>query len=340
MSARHIPSKEMINFMWAILTLIPPILIATKRYGIGTDYFSYKAIYDNYSRVEFIPFTKLSIEYGFYLINYLASQVFNGFYGVLFLSSLITLSFIFLAINKFIYQISITFALFITYFVFYPPMLNAIRQMIAVAIAMYSYHFIIERKLLKYIFCIIIASFFHYTALICIPFYLLGIKTGKGILVVKRTIFYFFCIIIVIALPILLGKITNIAYFNYYMNLYNIGSNAKVLNQIILRLPVMIPIIIFSQKLIKADNRYEFYFMLFFIELIFIFLGSYYPRGIRLAYYTMPTQIILIPAIIRNIYDKRQKILVSLYFIIWYVIYFLYIFMFKGNDGIFPYKFL
>lgn len=328
------------SIFWIGLIVIPPILLATKRYGIGTDYFTYETIYNTYSYSNFIIFKKLAIEYGFYLINYVAARIFNDFYGVLLISSFITMIFIFAALNKFKSQLSLPFAFLVFYLLLFPPMLNTIRQLIAVSIIMYAYNYITEREIFKYIFWVIVASLFHYTALICIPFYFLGSRIKSELSIVKRITYYFMLVVTIITLPIILDVVLNIEYLKHYLNVYDLGSDAKIMNQIVLRLPILIPLMIFANKLIKTDRKYEFYYLLFFLELLFIFVGSYYIWGVRLTYYAIPSQIILVPAIVRNIKDKKSKLIACFYFIIWYIVYFIYVFLVKGNDGIFPYQFL
>ncbi|WP_445670081.1 EpsG family protein [Paenibacillus sp. FSL R10-2771] len=55
------------------MVLSLPILIATSRFGIGTDYFTYYSIYQSYSNLSFISPRHLSVEYGYYLINFIAA---------------------------------------------------------------------------------------------------------------------------------------------------------------------------------------------------------------------------------------------------------------------------
>lgn len=50
---------------------------------------------------------------------------------------------------------------------------NGIRQMIVASIFVYASRYIVERKLLSYVFLIILASMIHHSALILLPFYLL-----------------------------------------------------------------------------------------------------------------------------------------------------------------------
>ena len=60
---------------------------------------------------------------------------------------------------------------------FFFNFLSLMRQAVAVAIIFYSYKFIIKRKILKFLLCVILASLFHKTALFfIITYYFYGIK--------------------------------------------------------------------------------------------------------------------------------------------------------------------
>jgi len=334
------PTIHLSQYVWFVVVFASPILIATYRFGVGTDYFTYLSIYQGYSNLGFISPRHLSVEYGYYLINFIADYLFNDFSGVLFLSSLITLLFFFLSINKFKTQISIAFSLFILFMTLFPPMFNGIRQLIAVSVVMYAFSYIKKGGFFKFLILVVAASFFHRTALICLPLYFFvgGIETRLSSL--KKIMFFLMLAGAIFLLPLIFDFLGAFSFFkDYFMN-YEIGSDSKVINQILLRLPVLIPILINSRKLIENNNKYEFYIYLFILEILFIFVGAYYVWGVRLTYYTMTAQVILVPAIVRNISDKNKKLLLSFYFICWYIFYFIYLFSLKGNDGIFPYRFL
>lgn len=49
--------------------------------------------------------------------------------------------------------------------------LNCVRQAVALTIVLYSYQYIVQKSIWKYIICIVLASLFHKSALMCIPLY-------------------------------------------------------------------------------------------------------------------------------------------------------------------------
>lgn len=79
---------------------------------------------------------------------------------------------------------------------YYRDMMNAVRQCIACSIFLYASKFIVERKLIKYVILIIIASLFHHSSLYLVVLYLLptGLKIAD-----KRVLMlcgFFACFII------------------------------------------------------------------------------------------------------------------------------------------------
>ncbi|OMC67807.1 hypothetical protein BK121_16825 [Paenibacillus odorifer] len=133
------------------------------RHGVGKDYISYELIYRN--------------EYGWYkyeflydllsrIFKYFGSPfwVFNLFLGLIIFSLLYEISRnLRIGYDKIIFFFILSGQLFVAF--------NLVRQTIAALIIMYSLKYIYEKKIIKYILGVVIASMFHTTALIFLLFY-------------------------------------------------------------------------------------------------------------------------------------------------------------------------
>lgn len=134
------------------------------------NYYNYGVILKEKSLSEIFK-VDIWIEKG-YLIYTKVIMYMNEPYLILILSSLITIIGIHIFIKKNSSNYILSFFLF-QGLMFYYDSLNIIRQYLAIVICLMSFNFILERKKGKFYFSILLASFFHKTALIFLPLYIL-----------------------------------------------------------------------------------------------------------------------------------------------------------------------
>lgn len=150
---------------WGVVCVI--IFLSTFRWENGTDWSSY---YEYYIQVGVSPESGY-LEFGYTWLCSINYQLANGSYtfhlGIMALLCI-------LPVAKRIKQYSPFpfFSLFIWFCVIFAH-LFPVRQTIAISLFVFSWKYIIERKWYFYLVTIIIATTFHYTALITLPFYFL-----------------------------------------------------------------------------------------------------------------------------------------------------------------------
>lgn len=147
------------------------IIFCGLRFFVGNDYSSYYKTYR--SILTFNPdFAKLIWEPGFYLLAKGATYFGEIGYVVLFFSStIITFYFIYSALRD---QGSIKWGIFFVITLGLMIMVNdQVRQGIALSIFLYSLKYLRDKELNKYLFCIVIATLFHYSSLILVFVYFL-----------------------------------------------------------------------------------------------------------------------------------------------------------------------
>lgn len=161
-----------------VFSILIPIfllsIICGFRYGIGEDFFSYQEIYNNLPTNNLLTTLKQSREEPLFVTLMFFLKKLNASYSILlFATSLISYFFLYKALRKYLLFLFPLAGFFLfttgTFFIF----MSYIRQMIAFFIFLYAIQFIIERKFIKYCFWITICVFFHYSAVILYPCYLL-----------------------------------------------------------------------------------------------------------------------------------------------------------------------
>jgi len=330
-------------FDWIILiaSLTPVVFIATIRYETGTDYLGYLSVYQNIVSI-FSP----SLIFSYYqeplnvILYYLSYLLFGSEIGMFFIYSLLTMLFIICGINKYKFNMSITFALFIFYMTFYHLMYNGMRQMLAVSIIFFAYYYVINKKFIKYASFVLIASLFHKSAFLCLFLYFISPKNKNGISQLKSISYYLFIISTPVVVPLIAICIPNIsAYLGVYEK-YALSDGQKHLNFLLYILPMIIFLIIYRKKLTCQNYKYEFYVKLMFLQIPIQYLGYYVSYVDRLSVYLSISQIVLIPVIIRLISNNKEKYFVTCGLILWYLFYYIVMFIVLKSNGVYPYNFI
>ncbi|QRN85474.1 EpsG family protein [Clostridia bacterium] len=164
----NIANKYIVNIIDFIPYLIL-IIITGFRFNVGNDYQGYARNF-----LYLMDYDIPRIETSFKIIANTAR--FFGFnQQFMFLTySAITYIFIYLGVRyfdkhgRYRHYVILFIVIFFLFNIF-----NTIRQMVAAAIFFYALKFIVEKKLYKYMFFILLAIFFHRSAIICIPLYFL-----------------------------------------------------------------------------------------------------------------------------------------------------------------------
>jgi len=315
-NVRHNHIKEYIYF---VLVIFLPVFVSTIRYNVGTDYVSYRSHYYHWSKFSFLDVLKLSNEPLSYILHPLARYLFGHEWGYFLLSSTIIMTFVTITVFYYKNEISVPLAIFIYYMLFWSFSLNGIRQMMAISIILYAYRYIFERKPLKYILFVSIASGFHTSALICIFFYLLSFRPSK-ISSLKRVIFYLCLGVSPLLMPLLLKIALKLDIFWKYAQNYELFFERGGLGFLIWVIPPLIPAAYYSKNI---NNKYRCLFDICVLQIPFQYVGYYVTYGSRISLYSLAGQIILVPLVTKSISNKKGKLLVKLYYVLWYLFYFI-----------------
>ncbi|MEN5058247.1 EpsG family protein [Sphingobacterium kitahiroshimense] len=153
-----------------IIPFVVLFVLASIRWERGTDWQSYINLFENVDNIFYL----LAFEPGFYYLNYIVASISDNYTIVLILQAIIIYGLHFHIIKK--YSIS-PFVSLMIWFGFYMGSIFFVRFNVALAITLFSFIFIAERKFWKFLICILIAFSFHRSAILFIPAYFLFDKT-------------------------------------------------------------------------------------------------------------------------------------------------------------------
>lgn len=155
-------------WVWEIvLAIVIFSFVAGVRWKVGVDHLAYLKNYlsiQNFGHslfkkeIGFEYFTRLFADFGIHYTIYFGTLAF------------LQIFFIYMAFRdqRFLYPF---IGIIIVFGSYYLEWMNGVRQMVVACIFIFSIKYIIEKKLVKYILIILLASLFHQSALLLLPVY-------------------------------------------------------------------------------------------------------------------------------------------------------------------------
>lgn len=327
-----------------VISLAIPVLIGSLRYGVGTDYGNYVSIYNNLSNLSFSNYfigIASNLEFGFFTLVKI-SKLITGDYTFLFASScFLTVLFFYKALKRYdIKHSALVYFLFLT--TIFPTSFNTVRQSIAISICFFAFSYIIERKPKKYLLWIFIASLFHVSAIILLPFYFINrlVKNKKGhnkkFIIIKSLLL---ASIILLLLPYVYEFIQMIPFLNKYTIYQSISADGN--NYIIyLNIVILAVILLFYKKLVLISNTNIYLYVFTIMNIVLLTLGFASPFVKRIAlYFSLFSPILM--TYLCDIFSDRLGRFISYSLLILYGLLFFYIsFYLMGQADIIPYRLL
>lgn len=145
--------------------IILSLMAGLRKYTVGADTLQFYEAFNNIGQTNDWTFSEFRYEYGFSLLCKILYIIFRNPQSLIFFTSIfINFSvFIFIKNNSKDYFLSTMLYIFLNYYFNY---MNIMRQAIAIGIMLLFYRFLKEKNYLVYLLGIIIAFFFHKTAIV------------------------------------------------------------------------------------------------------------------------------------------------------------------------------
>ena len=195
---------------WHISEIIL-IVVAAIRYDVGQDYmYTYVPYFNGLLHGH----VNEDIEIGFFILNKIIQFFTHDYAWIFIVCSVVFFHYIYKAIRE--QSLMPTLSVFLLvgttyYFIF----LNAMRQLIVVAIFLYAIKFIKERNLKKFLMYMLVAATIHSSALILIPLYFVyGIKLRP----LKAFAILIVAILAKSLVSTLIFKILSFTKYSYYID--------------------------------------------------------------------------------------------------------------------------
>ncbi len=327
------------NRFWLTMAFAVMVALAGARGLCGTDTASYRLIFADLLKGPNEPLSQRMLEggeYGFVLINYVAIALSRGCNFVFVLSMILFGYFFMIGLDEYHETMSVALAVLGLYCVLFFPTLNVMRQMIAVAIAFFGMRFIYERKFAHFLLFVLLARMFHSSALVCLPIYfVIGNDKLRPVL---RYGMYLGIAAMCVSISLLTTLLGAVFADSSYANYIGMASGPMLkLTTPLLRLPFLLPVLLFRKRLIAHDRRNEMWIVLAITEFLFAQLGSFEPTFARIAFYFRPSWLILLPQLTRAMPTKATQRAMGTYTALNFLLYWYMNSIMKNFGGVLPY---
>lgn len=313
------------------------LLAGLRSNTIGTDVNVYVAsIYNICAKGTSISevLKYFNVETGYVAFTKLFTTLGLSFSTFLFAIEFFILAFSFYGIKR-IFKNSYITGFLIFLLLFYNRSLNIVRQSMAISLIIFSIPYLIEKKYFKYLACIVMAYFFHKTAV----FFIFAIIFAKYCKNDMKNNILFFIGTVITSVVILFGfdKIINIMasiglvstkYTFYLSNFVNSAFSISFIDLFLVT--VLIVAYLFYKKVFDKKSPYcnLFYYFLCFDFLCLIVSGKYIATFRLGYYYEIPALMFFLNNISCVFKNNRKNFLgVAIAFAFWYCMYVI------GNDG-------
>lgn len=318
----------------AVLVFVPLIFMVTNRGWIGDTYTYYRNYFNSPSSFSelFAYASTLQKDKGFYIFTAILRIILGGNYRMYFFLLVAIQSYFLIKIyRKYSVHYTLSFFLFITSTDYISWMYNGIRQFLAVTIVFGAFNLILNKKYVKAAIIIGIASLFHGTALLMIPF--MFICRGKAWN--KKTLC--FIAIVVFALAFV-GRFTSILdmflkdtqYSNVVTDItvgdFSNDDGTNPLRVLVYSVPTIIAFIYRKRIQEKNDSVISLCVNMSIVS-TGLYLISMVTSGImmgRLPIYFSLYNYILLPWEVDNLFVDGNKRIVKLALVVFYLLYYYY----------------
>jgi len=326
----RISRQQMLNGLCLSFIFLVLFALSACRLNVGNDYAKYVEFMHLVYCDAYVP-----TEIGFNSIVRLIYAIsgFENFLLVFGFFAFFTILLFMVSMYKQADSFGFSFFLFMA-FGYYFQSFNTVRYYLALAIALFAIPYVLRKEWLKFIFLVLLGATFHKSLLVVIPLYYLASVTWKkwqlAIVALLCTTFFF--------LQDFYLKVVVFLYPTYEDTEYLEGGTSYV--NILRCMGVLVLALLYYRKAVKGNRRNSFYFYCNLGALVMYVCCSFLPIISRIGYYLTITHIFFIPALIKQMENKKLKKLFTMGVVLAGILYFVLFMKRAGTDGlrILPYE--
>ncbi len=322
--------ENKVSRIFNTITFLLLLVISGFRGDFTSDYNSYSTYFKYINTLSFreIFTMKFYEEKGYIVLNKIIGVFTNNSVYFMLIISIIILVLFYREFKRESSYIWFSILLFINIGAYYVSF-NITRQILSAAIVFSGSKFLYDRKFIKYLLIVIIASLIHRTSLIMIPFYFILNYRFK----MK---YVFFTFLIILGLNIYMDKVILLVQKFYYAG-YTYGMTGGNITSVVVPIALFIFLLVHIRLIDTNNKRNNILVNSLIFYVFFCILGLRTQMIQRFAEFFSPYVLILIPNIVSKVKDKHLK---TVYFSVIIFLLVLYNYVTLSGTGYDPYYFI
>lgn len=325
-------NKSLIKTAFLGVTFLILFVISGYRGDFTSDYRNFSELFSYFNSFSWSELFNQNFyqEPAYVLLNRLIGSFTNNDLYLFLITTLIILTLFFREFRRDSIYIWISILLFINIGAYYTSF-NITRQILAVSIIFAGSTYIYKREFRKYIVTILIASLFHQTSWLMIPFYfLLNLKFNlrNSILIITLSA------VAILSLNTLIEIVQR--FISRYSG-YTYGMTGLNVTSVVVPVAILLFVIIHHKSISFDSVKHRVWLNASVYYTIFSIAGLKVEMFQRVAEFFNPYVLLIIPLIISEISNKNLRVVYTIYIIFFVIAYNLVILSGTGYD---PYYFI
>lgn len=298
-----------------ILFIYVLIIVSIRDYSVGVDLNVYENIWNEAKELSFVQCLKYHIEPGYMLLNWLVLKLTSNYSVLLFVvGTILYYSFIF-SFKKYTSNNYLSLYLFVALGFFFQSM-SMLRQYLALIILWHSFKYVINKNFVIFLLLVILATMFHYTAIIFIIVYPLNFfKFTWSNLIISVVLILTGVLCIPYAVKVFSTIIGKDYYYIYFVSnelKTNISMNYVIYT--ILLIGIFIYLLLMRKKILTNKLLYDILLKCYYISIMCRVLAGFFPSVSfinRVSIYFFISIIYLLPIYIENEKNKNLQLVLT-----------------------------
>jgi hypothetical protein len=308
------------NIFLGLSFLVLFFVLGFRNYS-GIDDPTYISIFNSVSEYGWWTiFKQTTMEPGYLILNDIVSFFTNNYLYMQLLSSFIPLFLFYYSFKRFRNMISIPMAVFLLCTMLYFQVLSVaiVRMFIAISIVFTAFYYIPQRKIMRYILLILIASMFHYSALFMLVLTYFAINRDNLSKRAKRFVYIGF--IVTPLFFVAVAKFFVPLMGNRYAGYGTIDGFSLSVSSFD-TIPLLVLLLLFYKRF-KGEDKYYFklFISVFALSCIMSFYSGMVSLG-RLIFYANSAFFLAAPMVSRALNRDSKKLIFSSIIILFGFIY-------------------
>ena len=323
-----IPSRfKYVSLSYFVLLL----LFSVFRYDVGWDYLPYwEEISDlnlDLSDTRYEPLSKVVI----------FCSVLLKFIPLVFIFySSLTLYLVYKSIRRFSLNYKISWLIYISMPLFFMASLSTIRQSLSLAILLFSFRYIIEKKYIVFLFLVLLSGLFHFSGFLGILFWpIFSADFSKKSLWALYLFSFFglFFVFFVSSLDFLQNYELTLRYYTFYVS----AGLHKSTTLPFIYYGIQFVVLSFYDRLVKISAINKHYIAVTTFGIVIYNLFSFEQvTASRLSAFFLIFWILLLPSLVK-LFNKREEILIDNFFVFFFTsifCFYIYIYINAYENGV------